>query len=154
MRKTILGKRVYLVIVTLLTCILFSSCRYKVPDEKRIDVISGIAEIVHDNYTSDDVETPLYISMTDIEELADKNSELYKAIEKYDDVQKYKVHLLDDNKIIIVTEVPGLQVKGYLVSDEELEGTITIPGMGFDADSVRILNRIEDSNIYYFSSGQ
>jgi len=146
--------RVHLVIFTLLTCILFSSCRYGVPDEKRIDVISGIAEIVYDNYTSDDTETPLYISMTEIEELADKNSELYKAIEKYDDVQEYKVHLLDDNKIIIVTEVPGLQVNGYLISDEELEGRITIPGMGFDADSVIILNRIEDSNIYYFSAGQ
>ena len=73
-------KKANIVILVLFTCILLSSCRYMVPADKRVDVISDIAVIVNENYSSDDVETPYDISMTEIDELADKNSDLHKAI--------------------------------------------------------------------------
>lgn len=152
MRKTITWQKVHIVIFALLTSILLSSCNYEIPDEKRADVISSIAVIVNDNYKSEDVETPLYISMAEIDELSG-SSELNKAIEKYHDVQQYKVYLLDNDMVLVVADVIFQSVKGYVVSDEELEGTLTVPGLGFDADRIGIIDRIEDRNIYTFSAG-
>ena len=140
-------------ICVLCICILLTSCKYELPEEKRPEVISNIAAVVDDNYSSDSSETPLMISMADVEKLSD-NSELNKAIEKYHDVQQYKVYLLEDNKMLIVTDALFQGIKGYVVSDEELEGVLEVPGMGFDSDRVSILNRIEGSNIYRFSAGQ
>ncbi|MBR3340776.1 MAG: hypothetical protein IKG30_04060 [Clostridiales bacterium] len=146
-------KKANIVILVLFTCILLSSCRYMVPADKRVDVISDIAVIVNENYSSDDVETPYDISMTEIDELADKNSDLHKAIEKYDDVQHYHVYLIEDNKVLVVTDVIFQAVKGYVVSDEELKGTLTVPGLGYDNSQIGIVDRIGNSNVYSFSAG-
>ena len=146
-------KKVYIVIFVLSVCVLLSSCRYMVPENKRVEVVSEIAAIVNDNYSSDDVETPYDISMTEIDELADKNSYLHKAIEKYDDVQHYHVYLVEDDMVIIVTDVVFQSVKGYVVSDEELEGTLTVPGLGYDNSQIGIIDRIGNSNVYSFSAG-
>lgn len=146
-------KKANIVILVLFTCILLSSCRYMVPADKRVDVISDIAVIVNENYSSDDVETPYDISMTEIDELADKNSYLHKAIEKYDDVQHYHVYLIEDNKVLVVTDVIFQAVKGYVVSDEELKGTLTVPGLGYDNSQIGIVDRIGNSNVYSFSAG-
>lgn len=146
-------KKVYIMIFALCVSILFSSCRYSVPDNKRAEVVSEIAAIVNDNYSSDDVETPYDISMTEIDELADKNSYLHKAIEKYDDVQHYHVYLVEDDMVLIVTDVIFQKVEGYVVSDKELEGTLTVPGLGYDNSMISIIDRVGDSNIYTFSAG-
>lgn len=124
------------------------------PEEKRADIISSIAVIVNNNFSDHDKETPLQISITEIEELTDDDSDLKKSIEKYDDIKDDRVYLLDHGMILEVTENLGLEVRGYVVSNEELEGTITIPGLGSEADKIRITNRIENSNLYYFSAGQ
>lgn len=153
MRKTKAWQIVLIVMVVLYSCFILSSCRYEISEEKRIDVISDIAVIVNDNYTSEDVEPPFQISMTEIEELADNNSYLHKAIEKYHDVQQYKVYLLDNDMVLVVTDVIFQGVKGFVVSDEKLEGTLTVSGLGFDSDRIGIIERIEDSNIYRFSAG-
>ena len=146
-------KKVYIMIFALCVSILFSSCRYSVPDNKRVEVISEIAAVVNDNYSSDDVETPYDISMTEIYELADKNSYLHKAIEKYDDVQHYHVYLVEDDMVLIVTDVIFQKVEGYVVSDKELEGVLTVPGLGYDNSMISIIDRVGDSNIYTFSAG-
>ena len=151
MRKALIMQKVHIVTAVLLTGILLSSCRYMIPGNKQ--VISDIAVIVNENYSSDDVEIPYYISMTEIDELADKDSYLHKAIEKYHDVQCYHVYLIEDNEVLIVTDSFFQAVKGYVVSDEELKGTIKVPGMGFDNSSITILERVGDSNIYSFSAG-
>ena len=152
MRKT--RQVVHIVTVAIFLCVLFSSCRYGIDDEKRVDVISDIAEIVNDNYTSENIETPLYISITEIDELAGKNSDLHRAIERYHDVQQYHVYLLDNDIVLITTDVVFQQLEGYVVSDEELEGTLTVPGLSFDSDRITITDRIENSNIYSFRAGQ
>ena len=149
----VLVKKVYIMIFALCVSILFSSCRYSVPDNKRAEVVSEIAAIVNDNYSSDDVETPYDISMTEIDELADKSSYLHKAIGKYHDVQYYHVYLVEDDMVLIVTDVIFQKVEGYVVSDKELEGTLTIPGLGYDNSQITILDRIENSNVYSFSAG-
>ena len=146
-------KKVYIVIFVLSVCVWFSSCRYMMPIDKRDEVMSEIAAIVNDNYSSDDVEIPYDISITEIDELADKNSYLHKAIEKYDDVQHYHVYLVEDDMVIIVTDVVFQSVKGYVVSDEELEGTLTVPGLGYDNSQIGIIDRIGNSNVYSFSAG-
>ncbi len=146
-------KKVYIMIFALCVSILFSSCRYSVPDNKRAEVVSEIAAIVNDNYSSDDVETPYDISMTEIYELADKSSYLHKAIKKYDDVQHYNVYLVEDDMVLIVTVVIFQKVEGYVVSDEELEGTIIVPGLGYDNSQIRIIDRLGKSNVYSFSAG-
>ena len=146
-------KKVYIMIFAMIVSVLFSSCRYGVPDNKRVEVRSEIAAIVNDNYSSDDVETPYDISMTEIDELADKNSYLHKAIEKYYDVQHYHVYLVEDDMVLIVTDVIFQQVEGYVVSDEVLEGTLTIPGLGYDNSQISILDRIGNSNVYSFRAG-
>ena len=146
-------KKVYIMIFALCVSILFSSCRYSVPDNKRAEVVSEIAAIVNDNYSSDDVETLYDISMTEIDELADKSSYLHKAIGKYHDVQYYHVYLVEDDMVLIVTDVIFQKVEGYVVSDKELEGTLTIPGLGYDNSQITILDRIENSNVYSFSAG-
>ena len=152
MRKT--RQVVHIVTVAIFLCVLFSSCRYGIDDEKRVDVISDIAEIVNDNYTSENIETPLYISITEIDELTGKNSDLHRAIERYHDVQQYHVYLLDNDIVLITTDVVFQQLEGYVVSDEELEGTLTVPGLSFDSDRITITDRIENSNIYSFRAGQ
>ena len=149
----VLVKKVYIMIFALIVSILFSSCRYSVPDNKRVEVISEIAAIVNDNYSSDDVETLYDISMTEIDELADKSSYLHKAIKKYDDVQHYHVYLVEDDMVLIVTDVIFQKVEGYVVSDKELEGTLTVPGLGYDNSMISIIDRVGDSNIYTFSAG-
>lgn len=151
MRKELIWQKAHIVTAVLLTGILLSSCRYMIPGNKQ--VISDIAVIVNENYSSDDVEIPYYISMTEIDELADKDSYLHKAIEKHHDVQYYHVYLIEDNEVLIVTDSFFQAVKGYVVSDEELKGTIKVPGMGFDNSSITILERVGDSNIYSFSAG-
>ena len=152
MRKT--RQVVHIVTVAIFLCVLFSSCRYRIDDEKRVDVISDIAEIVNDNYTSENIETPLYISITEIDELTGKNSDLHRAIERYYDVQHYHVYLLDNDTVLISTDVVFQQIEGYVISDEELEGTLTVPGLSFDSDRITITDRIENSNIYSFRAGQ
>ena len=146
-------KKVYIMIFALCVSILFSSCRYSVPDNKRAEVVSEIAAIVNDNYSSDDVETPYDISMTEIDELADKSSYLHKAIGKYHDVQYYHVYLVEDDMVLIVTDVIFQKVEGYVVSDKELEGVLTVPGLGYDNSMISIIDRVGDSNIYTFSAG-
>lgn len=153
MRKALVFQKLNIVICVLLTGVLLSSCKYAVPEDKRVDVISEIAEIVNDNYSSDEVETPYDIRMTEIYELADKNSYLHKAIEKYDDVQHYHVYLVEDDMVIIVVDVFFQSVKGYVVSDEELEGTIIVPGLGYDNSQIGIIDRLGKSNVYSFSAG-
>ncbi len=150
----IIRQNVFILIFALTVCLLCSSCRYKVPDEKRVDVISDIAEIVNDNYTSKDIKTPLYISITEIDEKAGKNSDLHGSIEKYRDIQQYHVYLLDNNVVLIITDALFQSVKGYVISDEELDGTLTVQGLNFDSDRITIIERIENSNIYSFSAGQ
>ena len=151
MRKT--GQWLSIVILVLYACVFLSSCKYAVPEDKQVDVVSGIAEIVNDNYSSENVETPYWISIDEIDELADKDSYLHKAIEKYDDVKNYHIYLLDNETVLVVTDVIFQQVEGYVVSEEELEGTLTVPGLGFDSDRVSIFERIGDSNIYSFTAG-
>ena len=153
MRKALVFQKLNIVICVLLTGVLLSSCKYAVPESKRVDVISEISVIVKDNYTCEDVETPYQISMSDIDELADKKGYLHKAFEKYSDVQQYKVYLLDDNAVLVVTDVIFQSVEGYVVSDEELEHTLPAPNLGFDADRIGIIDRIEGTNIYTCSAG-
>lgn len=153
MRKALVFQKINIVICVLLTGVLLSSCKYAVPEDKRVDVISEIAVIVNDNYSSEDVETPYQISMSEIDELADKAGYLHKAIGKYSDVQQYKVFLLDDNVVLVVTDVIFQKVEGYVVSDEVLEHTLPAPGLGYDADRIGIIDRIEGTNIYTCSAG-
>ena len=153
MRKALVFQKLNIVICVLLTGVLLSSCKYAVPEDKRVDVISEISVIVKDNYSSEDVETPYQISMNDIDELSDKTGYLHKAFEKYDDVQQYKVFLLDNNSVLVVTDVIFQKVEGYVVSDEELDRTIEVPNLGYDADRVGIIDRIEGTNIYTCSAG-
>ena len=153
MRKALVFQKINILICVLLTGVLLSSCKYAVPENKRVDVISEIAVIVKDNYSCEDVETPYQISMSEIDELADESSYLHKAFEKYSDVQQYKVFLLDNNAVLVVTDVIFQKVEGYVVSDEEPERTIEVPNLGYDADRVGIIDRIEGTNIYTCSAG-
>ena len=79
---------------------------------------------------------------------------MHRAIERYHDVQQYHVYLLDNDIVLISTDVVFQQVEGYVISDEELEGTLTVPGLSFDGDRITIIDRIENSNIYSFRAGQ
>ena len=151
MRK--LKKKVFILIFALSVSVLLSSCNYMMPNNKREEVMTEIAAVVNENYSSDEVETPYDISMTEIYELADKNSYLHKAIDKYNDVQHYHVYLVEDDMVVIVVDVLFQSVKGYVVSDEELEGTIIVPGLGYDNSQIRIIDRLEKSNVYSFSAG-
>ena len=140
--------------IRIIYCLFCSSCRYQVSDEKRVDIISDIAEIVNDNYTIEDKETPLYISITVIDELAGESSDLHATIEKYDDVKEYRVYLLDNNMVLVITDVLFQEREGYLISEEKQEGVLIVSGMSFDSDMIRIKSRIGDSNTYTFSAGQ
>lgn len=151
MRK--LKKKVFILIFALCVSVLLSSCNYMMPNNKREEVMTEIAAVVNENYSSDEVETPYDISMTEIYELADKSSYLHKAIDKYNDVQHYHVYLVEDDMVVIVMDVLFQSVKGYVVSDEELEGTIIVPGLGYDNSQIRIIDRLGKSNIYSFSAG-
>lgn len=151
MRK--LKKKVFILIFALSVSVLLSSCNYMMPNNKREEVMTEIAAVVNENYSSDEVETPYDISMTEIYELADKSSYLHKAIDKYNDVQHYHVYLVEDDMVVIVMDVLFQSVKGYVVSDEELEGTIIVPGLGYDNSQIRIIDRLGKSNIYSFSAG-
>lgn len=151
MRK--LKKKVVILIFALCVSLLLSSCNYMMPNNKREEVMTEIAAVVNENYSSDEVETPYDISMTEIDELADKSSYLHKAIKKYDDVQHYHVYLVEDDMVLIVTDVIFQKVEGYVVSDEELEGTIIVPGLGYDNSQIRIIDRLGKSNVYSFSAG-
>lgn len=151
MRK--LKKKVFILIFALSVSVLLSSCNYMMPINKREEVMTEIAAVVNENYSSDEVETPYDISMTEIYELADKSSYLHKAIDKYNDVQHYHVYLVEDDMVVIVVDVFFQSVKGYVVSDEELEGTIIVPGLGYDNSQIRIIDRLEKSNVYSFSAG-
>ena len=151
MRK--LKKKVFILIFALCVSVLLSSCNYMMPNNKREEVMTEIAAVVNENYSSDEVETPYDISMTEIYELADKSSYLHKAIDKYNDVQHYHVYLFEDDMVVIVVDVLFQSVKGYVVSDEELEGTIIVPGLGYDNSQIRIIDRLEKSNVYSFSAG-
>ena len=55
--------------------------------------------------------------------------------------------------VIIVVYVFFQSVKGYVVSDEELEGTIIVPGLGYDNSQIGIIDRLGKSNVYSFSAG-
>lgn len=151
MRK--LKKKVFILIFALSVSVLLSSCNYMMPNNKREEVMTEIAAVVNENYSSDEVETPYDISMTEIYELADKSSYLHKAIDKYNDVQHYHVYLVEDDMVVIVVDMLFQSVKGYVVSDEELEGTIIVPGLGYDNSQIRIIDRLGKSNIYSFSAG-
>ena len=151
MRK--IKKKVFILIFALSVSVLLSSCNYMMPNNKREEVMTEIAAVVNENYSSDEVETPYDISMTEIYELADKSSYLHKAIDKYNDVQHYHVYLVEDDMVVIVVDVLFQSVKGYVVSDEELEGTIIVPGLGYDNSQIRIIDRLEKSNVYSFSAG-
>ena len=148
-----LKKKVFILIFALCVSMLLSSCNYMMPINKREEVMTEIAAVVNENYSSDEVKTPYDISMTEIYELADKNSYLHKAIDKYNDVQHYNVYLVEDDMVIIVVDVFFQSVKGYVVSDEELEGTIVVPGLGYDNSQIGIIDRLGKSNVYSFSAG-
>ena len=94
------------------------------------------------------------ISITEIDELAGESSDLHATIEKYDDVKEYKVYLLDNNMVLVITDVLFQEREGYLISEEEQEGVLIVSGMSFDSDMIRIKSRIGDSNIYTFRAGQ
>lgn len=148
-----LKKKVFILIFALSVSVLLSSCNYMMPNNKREEVMTEIAAVVNENYSSDEVETPYDISMTEIYELADKSSYLHKAIDKYNDVQHYHVYLVEDDMVVIVVDVFFQSVKGYVVSDEELEGTIIVPGLDYDNSQIRIIDRLGKSNVYSFSAG-
>lgn len=148
-----LKKKVSILIFALSVSMLLSSCNCMMPNNKREEVMTEIAAVVNENYSSDEVETPYDISMTEIYELADKSSYLHKAIDKYNDVQHYHVYLVEDDMVVIVVDVFFQSVKGYVVSDEELEGTIIVPGLGYDNSQIRIIDRLGKSNVYSFSAG-
>ena len=63
-------------------------------------------------------------------------------------------YLLDNNMVLVITDVLFQKTEGYLISEEEQEGVLIVSGMGFDSDMIRIKSRIGDSNIYTFSAGQ
>lgn len=128
-------KKLYVTIGVFITCFFLTSCRNTLSEDKRIEVILSIAETVNASYKSEDLETPLFISMIDVEKLLDGNSDLYKTIEKYDDIKQHKVYLIDNNVVIIVTDIVFQGAKGFIVSNEELNGVLEVPGLGFDADS-------------------
>ena len=148
-----LKKKIIILVFMLGVSVLLSSCKFMMPLDKREEVMTEIAAVVNDNYSSDEVETPYDISMTEIYELSDKDSYLHKAIDKYDDVQHYHVYLVEDDIVLIVTDVIFQKVEGYVVSDEVLEGTLTFPGLGYDNSQIRIIDRLGKSNVYSFSAG-
>ena len=148
-----LNWKVCVLLCVLCVCFLLAACKYSVPEEKRADVISQIAETVHDNYNAEDVETPCYFSMMEIKSMTDSGSDLYKAIDKYADVQSYKVYLIDDDMVLITTDVLFQQLEGYVVSSRDLKGNLVIDGLGCDSDMVTILSKVKDG-IYTFRAGQ
>ena len=154
MKIPVIKRKMLIAICVIYMGIVLPACSYAVPEENQADIISSIAVIVNDNFTNQDKETPLQISITEIEELTNDNSDLKKSIEKYNTIKEYRVYLFDNGMILVVTENLGLGVRGYVVSDEELEGTVTVHGVGFDDDKISITNRIENSNLYCFSAGQ
>ena len=133
-----LKKKIIILVFMLGVSVLLSSCKFMMPLDKREEVMTEIAAIVNENYSSDDVETPYDISMTEIDELTDKH---------------YHVYLVEDDMVIIVVDVFFQSVKGYVVSDEELEGTIVVPGLGYDNSQIGIIDRLGKSNVYSFSAG-
>ncbi len=154
MSKTKVFSKLQIVIFCLCIGLLPASCRYKPSEEKCIDIVSDIAQIVNGNYSNENTEKPLSISMTDIGRSAPSGSDLNESIEKYDTVQEYHVYLTSDQMVIVVTDSIFQQIEGYVVSDQELQGVLTIPGLGSDGDSITIVSRIDDSNIYSFRAGQ
>lgn len=152
MKNTIHDKKFLVKIFVIVICLFLTSCNHTLSDKKRIEVISDIAAVVMDNYTNEDLEKPLAVSVLDIERLTDCNNDLYKAIEKYDEIKQYNIYLIN-NKVIIVTDIIFQGVRGYVISDEELEKDLLIYGLGFDANRLSIGSRIEDSNIYTFYGG-
>ncbi len=125
MSKTKIYKIIHILICAFCSCLLLTSCKSpeKPSEEERADIISNIAAIVNENYTNDS-ETPLKLRMTDIEELIDVDSDLYKAIDKYGEVKEYSLYLLDDNTILVVTDVIFQEVEGYVVSNEEIKKSL------------------------------
>ena len=61
--------------------------------------------------------------------------------------------MIDNNVVIIVTDIVFQGAKGFIVSNEELNGVLEVPGLGFDADRLNIISKIEGNNIYSFSAG-
>lgn len=152
MIKTTTYKKVYIALSIAVACLLLTSCRYVLHEEKRIEIISSIAAIVMDNYKYEDMEKPLTVDIREIENLSDSNSEIIKAIEKYDEIGQYKIYYIND-MVIVETAVIFQGVQGYVVSNEELGNVLHISGLGFDGNRLDIVRRIEGSNIYVFSAG-
>lgn len=62
-------KRFLALLLSISTILLICSCSRTLPDNKRIEFFNDLAEVVNDNYSCEDEEEPLCISMYSIEGL-------------------------------------------------------------------------------------
>ena len=84
------------------------------------------------------------------------DSEFRGAINKYEEVQDYFAIVLDDNTVMIGTDVLFQSVKGYVVTDQEFDQyqVLDVPSyLNYDGNTIRLQIIEDETGIYSYSAG-
>ena len=116
----------------------------------KITIIKEMASVCLDRYAEGTLAAGTKVSAW-----CDNDSELYKAIVEYREVQDYYALILDDDTVMIHTESLFQSVYGYVVTDQELNvpQVIDVPSnLYYDGDSI-LVDSIGEDGIYKYSAG-
>lgn len=127
----------------------------EISSEMKITIIKEMASVCLDRYAEGTLAAGTKVSAEQIKAWCDNDSELYKAIVEYREVQDYYALILDDDTVMIHTESLFQSVYGYVVTDQELNvpQVIDVPTyLYYDGNSI-LVDSIGEDGIYKYSAG-
>lgn len=127
-----------------------------VPQEIKINIVREMAAACLEKYDEGSLDIDSEVSVEQIAVWCEDDSEFRRAINKYEEVQDYFAIVLDDNTVMIQTDVLFQSVKGYVVTDQEFDQyqVLDVPSyLNYDGDTIRLQIIEDETGIYSYSAG-
>ena len=150
-------KKVLKAVVLVITCIFtLTACNSLVSYYDRIDTVIKMSEDMLELYSDNIVSVGESINCDNISDYCSEEDELYKLLNSDNEYGNYSVVMVDEDKVLVRTDVIFYSVEGFLVNlgTDEISDTYNVPErLNYDNDKIDLVKTDQYDNVYTFRAG-
>ena len=150
-------KKVLKAAVLVITCIFtLTACNSLVSYYDRIDTVIKMSEDMLELYSDNIVSVGESINCDNISDYCSEEDELYKLLNSDNEYGNYSVVMVDEDKVLVRTDVIFHSVEGFLVNlgTDEIGDTYNVPErLNYDNDKIDLVKTDQYDNVYTFRAG-
>lgn len=139
-------------------CLVFlTGCGGYVPYYERIDTVVTISNHIAELYSEEKITIGEIINNDNVSEYCEKDSELYKILNTDNEYQDYYATMINDNIVLVKTNISFNTVEGFLVtlSSEKVKETYKVSKkLGYDGNKITNVEKVDKyTNVYTYRAG-